>query len=408
MGLPAGASLAFFMASSNFFARMSSLLVSWNQESANLSSRCRFCSARIFCASVRSTFGPALGGASCESTAPKTGSTTSLAWQHGQVTCRFSPSFNPMPVLYASTHKKVGARARDLDARARLTQRVRRRSMRRRMWVRRWLMTLKGKYALVTGGSRGIGRGIALKLAECGAKVAVHYNQKEDQANATLERIRGCGSGGFVVQADVTRAEEIQRMFARVKSEFGVLDIFVNNARPEIPTFYEGPMAIGLDKFDFAMNSQAKAFLTSVQEAVPMMRDGGRIIAMTYAPGGRFGGWQPWVAMGAAKAALEVLCRYFAVALGPREITVNAVSPGWTEDTVFNTLPDAVQNTIRNWHQEGWTPMRRLGTTTDIGNAVALLCMPEASWITGQVLDVDGGASLMDAHLPLEIQQIPQ
>jgi len=112
--------------------------------------------------------------------------------------------------------------------------------------------------------------------------------------------------------------------------------------------------------------------------------------------------------MGAAKAALEVLCRYFAVALGPREITVNAVSPGWTEDTVFDTLPDAVQHTIRNWHQEGWTPMRRLGTTTDVGNAVALLCMPEASWITGQVLDVDGGASLMDAHLPLEIQQIPQ
>jgi len=268
-------------------------------------------------------------------------------------------------------------------------------------------MTLRGKYALVTGGSRGIGRGIALKLAESGAKVAVHYYQKEDQAKATLEKLRACGSDGFVLQADVCKPEEIRRMFARVKSEFGALDIFVNNARPEVATFYEGPMSIGLDMFDFAINSQAKAFLVGVQEAVPMLRDGGRIIALTYAPGGRFGSWQPWVAMGAAKAALEVLCRYFAVALAPRQITVNAISPGWTEDSVLNTLPEAVQTMIRNWHRGGWTPMGKLGTPSDIGNAVALLCSTEANWITGQILDVDGGASLMDAHLPLEIQGSP-
>ena len=268
-------------------------------------------------------------------------------------------------------------------------------------------MTLGGKYALVTGGSRGIGRGIALKLAESGAKVAVHYYQKEDHAKATLERMRAGGSDGFVLQADVTKPGEIRRMFARVKSEFGALDFFVSNARPEVATFYDGPTTIGLDMFDFAMNSQAKAFLVGVQEAVPMLRDGGRIIAMTYAPGGRFGSWQPWVAMGAAKAALEVLCRYFAVALAPRRITVNAISPGWTEDSVLNTLPDAAQDMIRNWHRGGWTPMGKLGTPSDIGNAVALLCSAEASWITGQILDVDGGASLMDAHLPLEIQQVP-
>jgi NAD(P)-dependent dehydrogenase (short-subunit alcohol dehydrogenase family) len=73
---------------------------------------------------------------------------------------------------------------------------------------------------------------------------------------------------------------------------------------------------------------------------------------------------------------------------------------------VLNTLPEAVQNTIRSWHQSGWTPMRKLGVPADLGNAVALLCSAEASWITG-ILDVDGGASLMDAHLPLEIQQQP-
>src|SRR6266481_4255939 len=101
MGLPAGASLAFFIASSNFFARMSSLLVSWNQESANLSSRWRFCSARIFWASVRSTFGPALTGVSCESTAPKTGSTVSFVWQHGHVTCRSSLFCFAIALFYA-------------------------------------------------------------------------------------------------------------------------------------------------------------------------------------------------------------------------------------------------------------------------------------------------------------------
>src|SRR5438045_1668795 len=171
---------------------------------------------------------------------------------------------------------------------------------------------------------------------------------------------------------------------------------FSNNARPEVPTFYDGPMTIALDMFDFAMDSQAKAFLVGVREAVPLMPDGGRIIAMTYAPGGRFGSWQPWVAMGAAKAALEVLCRYFAVALAPRHITVNAVSPGWTDDSVLNTLPQPVQDSIRNWQQAGWTPMRRLGMPADIGNAVMLLCSAEANWITGQTLDVDGGASLVD------------
>jgi NAD(P)-dependent dehydrogenase (short-subunit alcohol dehydrogenase family) len=136
------------------------------------------------------------------------------------------------------------------------------------------------------------------------------------------------------------------------------------------------------------------------------MRPGGRIIAISYAPGGRFGSWQPWVAMGAAKAALEVLVRYFAVALARQGITVNTISPGWIEDSVLNSLPEPVQDTIRNWHKDGWTPMGRIGTPADIGNAVSLLCSDEAKWITGQLIDVDGGASLMNAHLPLEIQGV--
>jgi len=269
-------------------------------------------------------------------------------------------------------------------------------------------MSFQGKKVLITGGSRGIGRGIALKLAAGGAQVAIHYYQNKDAAQATLEKVHALGSNGFLVQADVRRTEEVLRLFQQVRSEFGSLDIFVSNARPEASTFYEAPMDITLEKWDAAMDSQAKAFLVGVREAAPLMSNGGRIIAISFAPGGRFGSWQPWVAMGAAKAALEVLVRYFAVALARRGITVNTISPGWVEDSVFNSLPEAFQTGVREWQERGWTPMGRLGTPADIGNAVALICSEESSWITGQLIDVDGGASLVDAHLPLEFQGIPK
>jgi enoyl-[acyl-carrier protein] reductase III len=266
-------------------------------------------------------------------------------------------------------------------------------------------MSTAGKYALVTGSSRGIGRGITIKLAGKGARVAVHYYQNEDAAKVTLSKVRECGSDGFLVQADVCRHEDVGRMFGRVKAEFGKLDIFVHNARPDLPGFYTGPMNITLEQWDTALNSQAKAFLVGAREASQLMRDEGRIIGITYAPGGRFGSWQPWVAMGSAKAAMESLCRYFAVALARRRITVNAISPGWIEDSVLNTLPKEAQQKIRDWHEGGWIPMGHLGTPADIGNAVALLCSDEASWITGQTLAVDGGASLMEPVMPLDMQQ---
>jgi enoyl-[acyl-carrier protein] reductase III len=266
-------------------------------------------------------------------------------------------------------------------------------------------MSLRGKHALVTGSSRGIGRGIALKLAESGARVAIHYYANEAAAKETLERVRKHDADGFIVQADVSRVNDVRRMFAEVKQRFGTLDVFVANARPELPKFYQKPMELSVDAWDQAMDSQAKAFLVSVQEAAPVMGAGGRIVAVTYTPGGRTAGWQPWVAMGSAKAALDSLVRYFAVALAKRGITVNAVSPGLTEDSVLNGLPPAVQDASRAWHESGWTPMARLGTPADIGNAVALLCSPDSAWITGQCIAVDGGASLMDTVFPLEIQR---
>jgi len=265
-------------------------------------------------------------------------------------------------------------------------------------------MSLNGKHALITGSSRGIGRGIALKLAASGVTVAIHYYQNEAAANDTLAQVRKRGSDGFVVQADVMRPEQITAMFRKVQAEFGKLDIFVSNARPEAAAFFYPPLDVTLKQWDAAFDSQGKAFLVGVREAVSLMNKGGRILAITYAEGSRTGGLQPWVAMGSAKAALESLVRYFAVTLAKRGITVNAISPGWTEDSVLNTLPQQAQDLIRNWHARGWTPMGRLGTPEDVGNAVALFCSEEAGWITGQVIYADGGASLMNPEVPPEIQ----
>ena len=265
-------------------------------------------------------------------------------------------------------------------------------------------MSLAGKHALITGSSRGIGRGIALKLAENGAKIAIHYYQNERAAKDTLAEVRKRGSDGLVVQADVSRPEQITRLFEDVQGQFGKLDVFVSNARPEIPTFFQPPLEITLEQWDTAFNSQAKAFLVGVREAARLMRNGGRVLAITYAQGSRTGGLQPWVGMGSAKAALESLVRYFAVALAKRGITVNAISPGWIEDSVLNTLPQQAQDLIRNWHVRGWTPMGRLGTPADVGDVVALFCSEQSAWITGQVVYADGGASLMNPEVPSEIQ----
>src|SRR5260370_23125394 len=265
-------------------------------------------------------------------------------------------------------------------------------------------MPLNRKHALITGGSRGIGRGIALKLAEQGVKIAVHYYRNESAANDTLAEIRKRGSDGFIVQADVCKMDEITRMLGEVKKQFGKLDILVSNARPEASEFFRPPMDITLQQWDAASDSQGKAFLVAVREAAALMPDGGRIIAITYAQGSRTGGVQPWVGMGSAKAALESLVRYFAVALAKRGITVNAISPGWTEDSVLNSFPDPVQDLIRNWHKRGWTPMGHLGTPKDIGIVVSLFCSEQAGWITGQVIYADGGASLMTPEVPTEIQ----
>jgi NAD(P)-dependent dehydrogenase (short-subunit alcohol dehydrogenase family) len=266
-------------------------------------------------------------------------------------------------------------------------------------------LPLQGKFALVTGSSRGIGRGIALKLAERGAAIAINYLNNETAARDTLAKVRECGTEGFIVRADVSRPEELSDMAGQVREQFGALDIFVNNALGNLLGFFSPPMAATIEQWDEAYQCQARAFFVGVREVASLLRERGRIVAISYWPGSHLGGLLPYFAMGTNKAALEAMCRYYAVALAPRGITVNAVCAGITDDSIVNSLPKEAQDAILSWLRSGWTPMGRATVPADVGGAVAALCSEDAGWITGQTIVADGGGSLMNPEFPLDFQR---
>ena len=264
---------------------------------------------------------------------------------------------------------------------------------------------LQGKFALVTGSSRGIGRGIALRLAERGATVAVNCFENETAGCDTLEMLRDRGANGLMIRADVSRPEELSRLVTEVHESFGALDVFVHNALGNLLGFLSPPLATTIEQFDEAYHAQARAFFVGMREVAGRLRDGGRVVALSYWPGSHLGGFQPYFAMGTNKAALEAMCRYYAVALAPRGITVNAVCAGITDDSIVNRLPPEAQRAMFDWLRSGWSPSRRPTTPADVAGAVAALCSQDASWITGQTIVADGGASLMNPEVPLFFQQ---
>lgn len=248
------------------------------------------------------------------------------------------------------------------------------------------------RIALVTGSGRGIGRAIALRLASEGADIVVNFFRNREPAEQTANEIRALGRRSILVKADVSKEKDLEHLFAQIQSEFGGLDILINNAA----SGYNRPvMEQRIKGWDWTMNINARAALFAAQHAAPMMggRGGGVIVNLSSIGANRV--LPDYVVVGASKAALEAITRYLAVELAPMNIVVNAVSA-----SVVNT--DALEHfeELKTWVDEKLdfarqrTPAARLVSPEDIAAAVAFLCSSDASMIRGQVLLVDGGFTL--------------
>jgi len=253
---------------------------------------------------------------------------------------------------------------------------------------------LKGKVALVTGSSRGIGRAIALRLAREGADVIVNYFRRREAAEQTARDIEELGVKASVIRANVGDPEKLDEMFDTVAASFGRLDIFVSNAASGLPR-----SALNLDAkvWGWTMDINARAFLLGAQRAAGLMEGrGGKIVAIT-SLGSKLV-WPGYTAIGVSKATLEALVRYLAVELAPKDICVNAVGASFVPTEVGLSYAGGAGE-----EDEGafWktTPAGRMVSPEDVAGVVAFLCGSESFMIRGQTIIVDGGFSLTPLNL---------
>jgi 3-oxoacyl-[acyl-carrier protein] reductase len=245
---------------------------------------------------------------------------------------------------------------------------------------------LTGRVAVVTGASRGIGRAIAIKLASLGAKVVVNYRSNQAAAEEVVQQIQGMGGEAIAVQADVSNYEEAQRLIQSALDHFGRLDILVNNAGTTRDALL---VRMSEEDWDVVINTNLKGAFNCTKAAQRTMikQRYGRIVNITSIAG--LAGNPGQANYAAAKAGLVGFTKAVAKELGSRNITVNAVAPGYVPTDLTATLPpELVAKGIE------MTPLGRPGTPEDIANAVAFLVSDEASYITGQVLSVDGGLAM--------------
>jgi enoyl-[acyl-carrier protein] reductase III len=249
-------------------------------------------------------------------------------------------------------------------------------------------MTLEGKTAVVTGGTRGIGRAISEKLATLGARVAAMYLRNRRAADETARQFREQGRELRLIRGNVGDAAAVDRAVAEVGEAFGGLDILVCNAALGV---LRPVLELDLKSWNWTAERNVGAFLNLVRAAVPLMagRDG-RIVAITSWGAHRV--LPNYGAMGAAKAALEAMARHLVPELEPKGITVNLVCPGVVETDALKSFPDP-DGLIRRAREQ--TPGGRLAIPEEVADVVSLLCLPEARRIQGQTIVVDGGASLM-------------
>ena len=245
---------------------------------------------------------------------------------------------------------------------------------------------LKGKTALVTGAGRGIGRAIALTLAGYGADVAVNYSGSREKAEETAEEIRAMGRKAVLIQADISKQEDCERMFREMESSLGTMDILVNNAG-----ITRDNLAVRMSEseFDQVIDTNLKgAFFCMKMAGKAMMKARkGRIISISSISGVRGNAGQ--INYCAAKAGIIGMTKCLAKELASRNITVNAVAPGYIDTDMTAVLPEKVKE-----HVLQQVPLKRMGQPRDIAETVAFLASDRAAYITGQTIQVDVGMGI--------------
>lgn len=245
----------------------------------------------------------------------------------------------------------------------------------------------EGKVALVTGGSRGIGRAIALELAGKGSHVVFSFFRSRNKAEDTSKEIEKCGVCSLSLRTNLKDRVSLVKMFEAVKDEFGKLDILIVNAAMG---FFSKAVEFPEDRWDMTIGSNVTSFYILAREASKLMKKGGKIVTITSYGSQRY--ITGYSAMGVSKASIETLTRYLAVELADSGINVNSVSPGPIETESLKMLPDhekLIEETIKR------TPAGRMGTPEDVAKVVSFLCSEDAEWIRGQVIVADGGMSLL-------------
>jgi NAD(P)-dependent dehydrogenase (short-subunit alcohol dehydrogenase family) len=250
------------------------------------------------------------------------------------------------------------------------------------------LFDLSNKKALVTGASRGIGKGIALALAEQGADIAVNYHSSKEKADKVVEEIKNMGRDAFAVQADVSDSEAVEKMFAKIKQEWNGLDILVNNAG--IVNFKPFEQMTEKD-WDKVIDVNLKGQFLCAKAAVPLLekQDKPRIINLaSIASGGVGVGFMNLAHYCASKGGVVAMTEELALELGPKNINVNVIAPGVIDTDMtesFKNDPERLKGTLAR------IPKNRMGKPEEIGAMAAFLASDEADYCTGAAFYVDGG-----------------
>lgn len=244
------------------------------------------------------------------------------------------------------------------------------------------MKSLEGKVAIVTGASRGIGSAIAKQLAALGAKVVVNYSSSTEKAEKVVEEITRLGEKAVAIKADVSNIRDVERLFSETITEFGKVDILINNAGVIL---YKLLSDVTEEEFDKLFDINVKGTYFACQQAMNHMEDNGRIVNFsTSIAGGMFPTYSVYAA---TKGAVEQITRQLAKEFGHKKITINTVAPGPVNTELFNAGKTEQQiEAIKQMNSFG-----RLGEPEDIANVIEFLVSDKAQWVTGQTLRVNGG-----------------